>query len=172
MHDVGLDVGSIVAQLFGLIYLDKFDHYIKRNLKIKHYIRYVDDMVFIGLSQQECYLLLNLCIEFLNDNLGLALSKWKIQSLHRSINFCGYRTNRYYRLIRKRSLKTFNNGLKYHDYDTIESVLAHAEHSASYNFFMKKLKPLHDFLPKHLKRRIDKWQSIHSSPLKELTGTA
>lgn len=131
MHDVGVDVGSIVAQLFGLIYLDRFDHYIKRNLKIKHYIRYVDDMVFIGLPKQECYLLLNLCIEFLNDNLGLILSKWKIQSLHRSINFCGYRTNRYYRLIRKRSLKAFNNGLTHYDYDTIESVLAHAEHSAS-----------------------------------------
>lgn len=115
---------------------------------------------------------INLCIEFLNNNLSLTLSKWKIQSLHRSINFCGYRTNRYYRLIRKRSLKTFNNGLKYHDYDTIESVLAHAEHSASYNFLMKKLKPLHDFLPKHLKRRINKWQSIHSSPLRALTGTA
>ena len=172
MHDVGVDVGSIVAQLFGLIYLDRFDHYIKRNLKIKHYIRYVDDMVFIGLSQQECYFLLNLCIEFLNDNLGLNLSKWKIQSLHRSINFCGYRTNRYYRLIRKRSIKTFNNGLTHYDYDTIESVLAHAEYSASYNFLMKKLQPLHDFLPKHLKKRINKWQSIHLSLPMELTGTA
>ena len=72
----------------------------------------------------------------------------------------------------KLSPHAYNNGLKYHDYDTIESVLAHAEHSASYNFFMKKLKPLHDFLPKHLKRRINKWQSIHSSPLRELTGMA
>lgn len=171
MHDVGVDVGSIVAQLFGLIYLDRFDHYIKRNLKIKHYIRYVDDMVFIGLTKQECYFLLNLCIEFLNNNLGLTLSKWRIQSLHRSINFCGYRTNRYYRLIRKRSLKTFNNGLKYHDYDTIESVLAHAEHSASYNFLMKKLQPLHDFLPKHLKRRIIKWHTTHLHQPKGHTAT-
>lgn len=171
MHDVGVDVGSIVAQLFGLIYLDRFDHYIKRNLKIKHYIRYVDDMVFIGLSQQECYFLLNLCIGFLNDNLGLTLSKWRIQSLHRSINFCGYRTNRYYRLIRKRSLKTFNRALAHQDYAAIESVLAHTEHSASYNFLMKKLQPLFNFLPKHLKRRIYKWQSIHSSLPKGHTDT-
>lgn len=171
MHDVGVDVGSIVAQLFGLIYLDRFDHYIKRNLKIKHYIRYVDDMVFIGLSQHECYFLLNFCIGFLNDNLRLTLSKWRIQSLHRSINYCGYRTNRYYRLIRKRSLKTFNRALAHQDYAAIESVLAHTEHSASYNFLMKQLQPLYNFLPKHLKRRILKWQSIHSSLPKGHTDT-
>ena len=72
------------------------------------------------------------------------------------------------------TLKTFNNGLTHYDYDydTIESVLAHAEYSASYNFLMKKFQPLHGFLPKHLKRRINKWQSIHSSLPMELTGTA
>jgi len=172
MHDVGVDVGSITAQPSGLIYLDRFDHYIKRHLKIKHYIRYVDDMVFIGLTQQECYYLLNLIIGYLHDILGLELSKWKIQSLHHAINFCGYRTTRHYRLIRKRSLKTFNRALAHLDYAAIESVLAHTEHSASYNFLMKKLQPLFKILPKHLKRRIHKWQSIHSSQQKEPTDTA
>ena len=172
MHDVGVDVGSIVAQLFGLIYLDRFDHYIKRHLKIKRYIRYVDDMVFIGLTQQECYFLLNLIIGYLNDTLGLELSKWKIQSLHRAINFCGYRTTRHYRLIRKRSLNTFNTALKHHDYSAIESVLAHTEHSASYRHLMSKLIPLFKQLPKHLKRRIHKWQSTHTLQQKEPTDTA
>lgn len=100
----------------------------------------------------------------------LILLTWQ---LHDLIVECNYKKFKKTSLrIRKRSIKTFNNGLKYHDYDTIESVLAHAEHSASYNFFMKKLKPLHDFLPKHLKRRINKWQSIHSSPPMELMGMA
>lgn len=161
MSDIGVDVGSILAQLYGLIYLDRFDHYIKRNLKIKYYIRYVDDMVFIGLSQQECYQLLNTCIGYLADNLSLSLSKWKIQSLHHSINFCGYRTNHDYRLIRKRSIKSFNRALAHHDYKAIESTLAHSEHSASYSFQIKKLLPLYKILPKHLKRRLNKWQSIH-----------
>ena len=171
MNEVGVDVGSILAQLFGLIYLDRFDHYIKRNLKIKYYIRYVDDMVFIGLTQQECYYLLNACIGYLKDTLGLTLSKWKIQSLHHSINFCGYRANHDYRLIRKRSIKTFNRALTHHDYKAIESILAHSEHSASYSFQIKKLLPLYKILPKHLKRRLNKWQSIHIQELKGHSDT-
>lgn len=171
MHDVGVDVGSIVAQLFGLIYLDRFDHYVKRQLKIERYIRYVDDMVFIGLKKDECHRLLTRIQNYLQTDLKLTLSKWRIQSLHRSINFCGYRTNRYYRLIRKRSLKTFNRALAHQDHAAIESVLAHTEHSASYNFLMKKLQPLFNFLPKHLKRRIVKWHTTHLHPPKGHTAT-
>ena len=168
ISDVGVDVGSILAQLFGLIYLDRFDHFIKRNLKIKYYIRYVDDMVFIGLSQQECYQLLNTCISYLKDNLSLSLSKWKIQSLHHSINFCGYRTNQAYRLIRKRSIKSFNRALSHHDFKAIESILAHSEHSASYSYQIQKLLPLYKILPNHLKRRTNKWLSTHTQEQKVL----
>lgn len=113
MPAVGVDVGSILAQLFGLLYLDRFDHYVKRQLKIKHYIRYVDDMVFIGLKKDECHRLLTRIQNYMQNDLKLTLSKWKIQKLSNGINFCGYRTNPLYRLIRKRSIKTFNRALQH-----------------------------------------------------------
>ena len=43
----GLPIGNLTSQLFGNIYLNEFDHYAKRKLKIKYYGRYVDDMVFV-----------------------------------------------------------------------------------------------------------------------------
>lgn len=170
MPAVGVDVGSILAQLFGLLYLDRFDHYVKRQLKIKHYIRYVDDMVFIGLKKDECHRLLTRIQNYMQNDLKLTLSKWKIQKLSNGINFCGYRTNPLYRLIRKRSIKTFNRALQHRDYKALESILAHAERTASYRFLIQKLKGL-DGLPEHLKRRIVKWHTTHLHPPKGHTAT-
>lgn len=43
----GLGLGSQVSQLIALAVLDDLDHYIKERLRIKHYIRYMDDFVLI-----------------------------------------------------------------------------------------------------------------------------
>jgi hypothetical protein len=43
----GLPIGNLTSQVFGNVYLNDFDHFVKQNLKIKHYGRYVDDMVFV-----------------------------------------------------------------------------------------------------------------------------
>jgi RNA-directed DNA polymerase len=39
----GLPIGNLTSQLYGNLYLSDFDHYVKKELKIKHYGRYVDD---------------------------------------------------------------------------------------------------------------------------------
>jgi hypothetical protein len=44
---MGLPIGNLTSQVFGNVYLNDFDHYVKRTLNIKHYGRYVDDMVFV-----------------------------------------------------------------------------------------------------------------------------
>ena len=44
--NTGLPIGNLTSQVFGNVYLNDFDHYIKRELKIKYYGRYVDDMIF------------------------------------------------------------------------------------------------------------------------------
>lgn len=43
----GLPIGNLTSQIFGNVYLNELDHFIKKELKIKHYGRYVDDMVFV-----------------------------------------------------------------------------------------------------------------------------
>lgn len=39
----GLPIGNLTSQFFGNLYLSGFDHYIKEDLKVKGYLRYVDD---------------------------------------------------------------------------------------------------------------------------------
>jgi len=47
----GLPIGNLTSQLFGNIYMNEFDHWIKKELGIKHYGRYVDDFVLIHESK-------------------------------------------------------------------------------------------------------------------------
>jgi RNA-directed DNA polymerase len=39
----GLPIGNLTSQFFANLYLNPFDHFVKRQLKLKHYLRYVDD---------------------------------------------------------------------------------------------------------------------------------
>ena len=45
--DNGIGLGSQVSQLVALAVLDDLDHFIKEKLRIKYYIRYMDDFVLI-----------------------------------------------------------------------------------------------------------------------------
>jgi len=39
----GIPIGNLLSQLYALIYLNALDHFVKRELKVKLYCRYVDD---------------------------------------------------------------------------------------------------------------------------------
>ena len=45
--DRGIGLGSQISQLVELSVLDDLDHYIKEQLHIKHYVRYMDDFILI-----------------------------------------------------------------------------------------------------------------------------
>ena len=51
----GFPIGNLTSQLFGNIYLNDFDHFVKNKLGIKYYGRYVDDFVLI--HQDKNYLI-------------------------------------------------------------------------------------------------------------------
>ena len=45
---VGIPIGNLTSQFFANLYLDDLDHFIKQELQIRPYLRYVDDMVVLG----------------------------------------------------------------------------------------------------------------------------
>lgn len=45
-NNTGLPIGNLTSQVFGNVYLNDFDYFVKKELKIKYYGRYVDDMIF------------------------------------------------------------------------------------------------------------------------------
>lgn len=132
-------MGSLLSQLFGMIYLDRFDHYVKRILKIKSYVRYVDDMVFVVRDKAEANRILAEVQAFLADRLCLELSKWRIQPLSKGVNFAGFRTWTDYRLIRKRSLHNFGRKLAKKDIESVSAILAHAMRSSSYRHLLNRV---------------------------------
>jgi hypothetical protein len=42
-----IPIGNLTSQFFANLYLDALDHFIKQKLKVKAYLRYVDDMVVL-----------------------------------------------------------------------------------------------------------------------------
>ncbi len=43
----GIPIGNLTSQFFANLYLDDLDHYIKQTLRVRPYLRYVDDMVVL-----------------------------------------------------------------------------------------------------------------------------
>lgn len=122
----GIPIGNLLSQMYALIYLNPLDHFIKRQLKIKNYVRYVDDFILIGISRPECVEHLKTIIAFITDNLHLSLSRSGIQKVKRGLNFVGFRTWRSRRFIRKHSLYKFKRACKRGEQESMASILGHA----------------------------------------------
>lgn len=139
--DRGLFIGSLLSQFDGLVYLNPFDHWVKRFLKIKNYVRYVDDMCFVGFkTKDEAKAVYEKVVVWLKENLELTLSKWHIKKVKRGINFVGYRTWKSVRFVRKRSLYNFSKALKQNKMMSLVSIIGNAKRTATYAYFMLQLK--------------------------------
>ena len=53
MRRRGLPIGNLTSQFFANLYLSPFDHFVKRQRKLKHYLRYVDDFAAFSDDRQE-----------------------------------------------------------------------------------------------------------------------
>lgn len=127
----GVLTGNLLAQFYGLVYLDRLDHYCKRVLKIKNYIRYVDDIVIVNLSKSEAKIILNDIINFISGNLKLSLSKQILSLTTKGINFVGFRTWKSRKFIRKLTLFNFSKAIKQVKVNSIISILGHSLNTSS-----------------------------------------
>jgi len=80
----GLPIGNLTSQLFGNVYLNEFDHYMKKDLKIKYYGRYVDDFILIHNDQDYLKSLIKVIREYLKKELKLVLHPKKVYLQHYS----------------------------------------------------------------------------------------
>jgi RNA-directed DNA polymerase len=149
---VGIPIGNLLSQLYALIYLNPLDHFIKRELKIERYCRYVDDFVLFGISRNRAAECQQKIIDFIREELHLELSKSTIAPLARGVNFVGYRTWATRRFIRRRSLYNFRRALKRGETDSVASILGHARHTHSLqhliNYTQERYHAIYRQLPK------------------------
>ena len=87
----GLPIGNMTSQLFAIYYLNDLDHFIKEQLHIKYYIRYMDDFILMHPDREY----LKYCLEEIRKKVAaeeLRLNqKTKIISMKDGLNFLGYR---------------------------------------------------------------------------------
>lgn len=102
---LGLPIGNLSSQFFANIYLDALDQFAKHTLRAKHYIRYVDDFVFLHESPQQLNRWLAEVEAFL-PRLGAKLNPTKtiLQPVDRGVDFVGHVIKPWRRTTRKRSL--------------------------------------------------------------------
>jgi RNA-directed DNA polymerase len=117
---VGLPLGNLTSQLLVNIYMNDFDQFIKRELKVKHYIRYADDFVILNENKEYLENILPKVSQFLETHLKLSLHPDKvfIKTIASGIDFLGWihfphhripRTstkNRMFRNLKKRTTLT------------------------------------------------------------------
>ena len=110
----GIPLGNLTSQLFSNIYLNPFDQYVKRSLRVQWYIRYADD--FVICSHEPSYLLhlIPKLQAFLRDRLRLEIhrDKIKIRKWHQGIDFLGYVSFPYHTIIRPKTKKRIFRKLK------------------------------------------------------------
>lgn len=102
----GMPLGNLTSQFFANIYLNELDQFVKHKLKVKYYIRYVDDFVLLHSSREQLKEWKKEVEIFLKNKLKLELhpEKSKIINLSRGVDFVGFRNFYNYRLLRKRNI--------------------------------------------------------------------
>jgi len=121
--DPGIPVGNLTSQLFANIFLNPLDHFVKEGLQIKHYVRYMDDMVILDNDKKKLWELFFEIKNFIEDVLMLKLNKkTSIFPVKKGIDFLGFRQYPNIRILRKRvmtknykkfrKLKKLNNSVK------------------------------------------------------------
>lgn len=115
----GLPIGNLTSQFFANLYLNELDQYIKRILRVKYYLRYADDMLFLSNDLSQLHDIEQKVTVFLLNKLKLEIkeSKTRYGSVYQGIDFVGYIIKPKYTLSRnrvvnniKRKIHYFNNG--------------------------------------------------------------
>lgn len=101
-ENIGLPLGNVTSQLFINVYMNEFDQFIKRELKVKYYIRYADD--FVIFDRDIIYLenLIPKISGFLKTELNLVLhpDKLFIKRLVSGVDFLGWVHFPHHRVLR------------------------------------------------------------------------
>lgn len=137
---LGVPIGNLLSQLYALIYLDPLDHFVKREMKIKNYVRYVDDFILWCDTRARAIERRDIIINFLQNRLGLTLSRWTIATVSRGVNFVGFRTWRKRRFVRKHSLFRFSRSLKAGDVPSLNSILGNALRTSSHAHMCRRIR--------------------------------
>jgi len=105
----GIPIGNLTSQVFANLYLNKADQFIKHRLKIKHYLRYMDDMVILAENKQYLHQVKEEIVKFLYEQLYLTVNPKKVRIFpaDKGIDFLGYVVFKDHILLRSSNIRKF-----------------------------------------------------------------
>ena len=96
----GIPIGNLTSQHFANFYLDQADHFIKDDLGVKGYVRYMDDLLLFDNDKKSLWQIYGQVEQFLNERLELTVKSGSVvlSPTFEGLSFLGLRV--YPRLIR------------------------------------------------------------------------
>lgn len=109
----GLPMGNLTSQFFANIHLNPLDHFIKRTLKAKAYLRYVDDMLIFANTKEELHHWRAEIIRFLRKlRLTIHENSAQPRPAHTGTPFLGFQVFPGYRRLKQRKVVYARRRLK------------------------------------------------------------
>lgn len=158
--DTGIPIGNYLSQYSGNLYLSCFDHWIKEVKRIKHYYRYMDDIVILSDSKEQLHELVRDIKAYAHQELRLNVKEnWQIfPTFVRGLDFLGYRFFRGYILLRKTTYQNMRKKLRalrkkveggrkmnFHEWCSISSYNGWLTHCNSYRLYKAYIYPLRPY---------------------------
>ncbi len=105
-NERGLPIGNLTSQFWGNVFLNELDQFMKRTLKSKYYLRYVDDMILLAQDRELLADWAKSIAIFLHEGLKLEIRSDISTpfSVGNGIDFVGWKTWWNRRLPRRRTL--------------------------------------------------------------------
>lgn len=149
--DSGIPIGNYTSIWFANLYLEKLDHFIKEDLKVAYYIRYMDDIVIFGNNKKKLHTIKNK-IEIFLDRFYLNIkNNWQIFRVddeNRGIDFLGFRFFRNKTILRRSLMLNISKKAKlFYKNESIKnshgmiSYYGWIYNSNSYNFEHNRISP-------------------------------
>ncbi len=112
----GLPIGNLTSQFFGNVYLNGLDQFVKHELKVQHYVRYVDDAVLVHEDKEVLAGWHHAIEDYIGKNLSLCLNEkaTRLKPVSCGINFLGYIVHPDHRLVRRRVVGNLEDRLVAH----------------------------------------------------------
>lgn len=109
----GLPIGNLTSQFWANVYLNELDQFVKRQLRCKGYVRYVDDFLLFGDDKPRLWAFKAAIRDFL-CSLRLVLHERSstVYPVMHGIPFLGFRLYSEHRLLRRRNGVNFQRRLQ------------------------------------------------------------
>lgn len=109
----GIPIGNQTSQFFANVYLDPLDHFIKDQLRLRGYVRYVDDFLLFANYKRELDDVRGRLADFLAGlRLCLHPTKNVVFPVNEGIRFLGYRVFPSHRLLVKDNVRRFRRRVR------------------------------------------------------------